>query len=421
MNQTRNRHVDTFKRNHIKVESKKLILETLTPLYDNKSKANTTLMELSERDYSRFKDNCINVSGISTTENFSSGAKITIYSDVTYGANVNKTKQKVASKWCNQINLQKTKRRFIMITAKKKECIEAFPNTYIFDTCMTDKKSLNPKTNSSKSGVVILMVAVLPSSNKTKNSNYIVDEAIVNKVRSCKSNIILGASYNHYGSFGECYAFGNRPNYGMVDDSSVTIFANKKSASKNPSKQINIDKNAKDVEDICANVVNNAVTLLSSVLPEIRYLLSPILDTGQKLQNKFKRSILKEVATTKSCFWNTMLYVDGNTQHMHTEKDCAYTLITVPKQSFSRKKILCNQPMFLFQASDKQQIMLPLDDSITFVYNATYLTHHQHYVPGVDQCNDKFINISSYGNEKLFNHLRKSLSRITINGAVASL
>ena len=127
MNQTRNRHVDTFKRNHIKVESKKLILETLTPLYDNKSKANTTLMELSERDYSRFKDNCINVSGISTTENFSSGAKITIYSDVTYGANVNKTKQKVASKWCNQINLHKTKMRFIMITAKKKECIEAFP------------------------------------------------------------------------------------------------------------------------------------------------------------------------------------------------------------------------------------------------------------------------------------------------------
>ena len=101
MNQTRNRHVDTFKRNHIKVESKKIILETLTPLYDNKYKAPTTLMELSERDYSRFKDNCINVSGISTTENLSSGAKITIYSDVTYGANLNKTKQKVASKWCN--------------------------------------------------------------------------------------------------------------------------------------------------------------------------------------------------------------------------------------------------------------------------------------------------------------------------------
>ena len=165
MNQTRNQHVDTFKRNHIKVESKKLILETFMLLYNNKPKANTTLMELSERDYSRFKDNCINVSGISATENFSSSAKITIYSDVTYSANVNKTKQKVASKWCNQINLHKTKRRFIMITANKKECIEVFPNTYIFDLCMTDKKSLNPKTNLSKSGVVILVVAVLPSSN----------------------------------------------------------------------------------------------------------------------------------------------------------------------------------------------------------------------------------------------------------------
>ena len=53
--------------------------------------------------------------------------------------------------------------------------------------------------------------------------------------------------------------------------------------------------------------------------------------------------------------------------------------------------------------------MLPLDDNISFVYNTTYLTHHQYYVTGVNHDNDKFINVSSYGNEKLFNHLRKSL------------
>ena len=78
------------------MESKKKLLETLLSLYDNKSKAPTTLMEFSERDFKCLKYNCINVSGLSITENVSSGAKITVYSDVTYGANVNKTKQKVA-------------------------------------------------------------------------------------------------------------------------------------------------------------------------------------------------------------------------------------------------------------------------------------------------------------------------------------
>lgn len=57
--------------------------------------------------------------------------------------------------------------------------------------------------------------------------------------------------------------------------------------------------------------------------------------------------------------------------------------------------------------------MLLLYDSIVFFYNATYLTHHQCYVPGEDQYNDNFIIVSSYGNEKLsINHLRKSLSQI---------
>ena len=32
------------------------------------------------------------------------------------------------------------------------------------------------------------------------------------------------ASYKHHGSSGECYAFGNKANYGLINNSSVSIF-----------------------------------------------------------------------------------------------------------------------------------------------------------------------------------------------------
>ena len=123
-----------------------------------------------------------------------------------------------------------------------------------------------------------------------------------------------------------------------MDNSSVSIFVNKKSTSKNPNKQITIDNHAKDLEDICASVICNSVTSLNNVLTEITHWLSPIIDTGNKLQETLGSNIKKEVATSKSGLWNTMLYLYGNTEHMHTEKDCVYTIITVLTQSFLRKK-----------------------------------------------------------------------------------
>ena len=157
-----------------------------------------------------------------------------------------------------------------MITDKNDECIDAFPHTYVFDICKTNRNCHHTtETRTLKSGVVVLILAVYTASNKEKKYDLQLDQGIITKVRSCKPNIILGASYNHYESHGECYAFGNRAHYRTVDNSSVSIFVNKKSTSKNPNKQITIDKHAKEVEDICASVIYNAVTSLSNVLTEI--------------------------------------------------------------------------------------------------------------------------------------------------------
>ena len=52
------------------------------------------------------------------------------------------------------------------------------------------------------------------------------DDSIRDKAISCKPNIL--ATYDHHGSSGECYGFGNKPHYGMVENSSISTYVNKK-------------------------------------------------------------------------------------------------------------------------------------------------------------------------------------------------
>ena len=56
-------------------------------------------MELSQRDYNRMQNNCINVSGLSITKdtsiNATNGATMTRYNVVSYGRNINISKKKI--------------------------------------------------------------------------------------------------------------------------------------------------------------------------------------------------------------------------------------------------------------------------------------------------------------------------------------
>ena len=74
---------------------------------------------------------------------------------------------------------------------------------------------------------------------------------------------------------------------------------------------------------------------------------------------------------------------------------------------------LKNKPIFLFKLSMKQKIILPLSDNISFVYNGKFNTQCQAYDKGAQDDKQSFYSISSYGNEKIFNHLRKTFQRET--------
>ena len=159
----------------------------------------------------------------------------TLYTKVIYGNNINKTKRKVdieGCNWFNIVNLNKTKRQCILITANKNECEQIQPNTCTFDANVTDsidETKRKVQLSNKMSRIVVLMVGVLAKSHEMDQSDVYFDESVRKNVKQCKPNIMAATSYQHHGSSGECFAFGNKANYGLIVNSSVSTFTTKKS------------------------------------------------------------------------------------------------------------------------------------------------------------------------------------------------
>ena len=102
-----------------------------------------------------------------------------------------------------------------------------------------------------------------------------------------------------------------------------------------------------------------------------------------------------------------MLNVNGSTTQFHSEVDCTYTLMTVPQQTFNFKQNIENLPSFLFQFTTAHHAMIELIEDVSIVYNGRFLIHRQHFIKEAME-QEQFYNISCYGNNKLFNHLRKT-------------
>ena len=197
------------------------ITSTLSPLYEDMNKSPTTLFELSSQHYKRIKMNSIHVTGPSIMNNKETqGDKkyIALYTKVEYGENINRCSKRVnigENKWYQYINLTKTKQRFCVITARKEECLQAFPNTHIFGSSLSDKRGARYTQNVSLSGIVVLMISTLHLCDKNDRTVTEWDNDTLNVIKSCKPDLLR--TYNHHGSADSFYDFGNKPSYGMVD------------------------------------------------------------------------------------------------------------------------------------------------------------------------------------------------------------
>jgi hypothetical protein len=95
--------------------------------------------------------------------------------------------------------------------------------------------------------------------------------------------------------------------------------------------------------------------------------------------------------------------VDSATDIPHTERDMTPTVISVPKQDGHHEMGI----NFQFSFTKTKSLFIDMKPLTTFAYSALFVTHRQNHDHGKD-C----INISSYGNQRLFWNSRKSLIRL---------
>ena len=78
-------------------------------------------------------------------------------------------------------------------------------------------------------------------------------------------------------------------------------------------------------------------------------------------------NLLNELNTGEEGFWNAFLFVDGRTEKFHTEKYCAYTLITVPIQSVHNITSISERKKILFKLYEERHLFFPLNPTLSFI------------------------------------------------------
>ena len=87
------------------------------------------------------------------------------------------------------------------------------------------------------------------------------------------------------------------------------------------------------------------------------------------------------------------------------ELDCYLVLTKIfPKNSDTKYN-------FIFQLDSKHNIGLPMIDGVVFLFSGSVLTNRQSSTTLSQYKDSFFFKIASYGNKRLFTHIKKSLKR----------
>ena len=161
---------------------------------------------------------------------------------------------------------------------KKDELVASNKNLYIIPSTL-GKKSLYDNfsfnKNSSGSGYVIISYILLRK-DKSKSTNDWSNSSI-RHLKRCKTNICKGNG-THFGSSGYYASFGNRADYNIINDSSITTYVNTKS--KNINRQTDNDSFSSKFENMCSDELSIASKESGNRIPRINMLLCPSLNVA---------------------------------------------------------------------------------------------------------------------------------------------
>ena len=386
---------------------------SLASLFDEKCKNNSPhlLMELSVVEWRRMRENSILLSQ-KFKKNTNEYSHV-YFTEIQYGSNIIKRKKKSRGScggnmgWIN-IDVINMKKKYFAIVCHKNDVMDE--NNIIINGRMRNQNDKWLKEDCG-SGMLLLCFCAVNHEESNSLNKWGMEECKI--LTACKKNIITKKN-NHNMSLGEYFSFGNKGSFdNEINNSSVGQYKNKKY--KNDSRQHVTDWISKKMHEQISHQLEKAIATMLNILPTLRQHISPIVDTASKIQQEDGDVNLKKCPGYQSGCWQSQVCINACTRRFHTENDCTYTIITVPNQvNTSKSSDSIPQFDFLYMIKPKCYVGIDMKIGTTFLFSGYMLTHRQHCYPPPES-NDYFFNLASYGNKRLFNHLKTSLLRIMDN------
>ena len=163
----------------------------------------------------------------------------------------------------HRLNLNRTKRKIVLITMKKSECDKSPSNVHIINTCLQGINSIFIP-----SGIVILMMTMNGHVAHIEKAKLIQwSRLIIEICKYCKNNILDSKMVSHHESHGRIYAFGHQGVFKKVNNSTVGLYSIKKRY-KNDG-QLEVEKMAEQIEDMINVEIDIAKKTLSKIVKQV--------------------------------------------------------------------------------------------------------------------------------------------------------
>ena len=330
------------------------------------------------------------------------------YKCIKFGTNINNTSfntRKLKTfgdlyQWSKVMKMDNIKGGVIVFTTSYKDV-----ETYVMDGSLhlvdsTHRTATNDYVDNKHtlSGVILLGMITLQKQHKgiiSWNSGH-------NTLMGKHKATVITSDGKHHGSHGKYYSYGNKANFCQNDLSTIGQYASKPCAYKSHLKGLCI-------EELSQMEMQLSVKQLSIHLPILHKLLSPVVSIANEMQSDIGTINLKETTASDEGIWQTCMCINAQTIEFHTEMDCTYTLIHVPDQDVSENN---SEYHFMFQLSTLTNVSIHMKPGLSFMFSGQFLTHRQSSNNIEADTKGNFINFASYGNARLYRHIRNSFERV---------
>lgn len=319
----------------------------------------------------------------------------------------------------NVIDLSQVKRRFMTMTMPVSDFLSAHNSIHFH--------GVEPANSS---GMILLSIATYCDTLEDEQN---MDE-VVDLFRKSRYSIVVNGKDNyHHCTMGESYGVGLVAKY-IKDENGLSFgtYANKqKLQSKNDTSILN-------------TIMDRLIYLsLKKPLDIIPNLHKNIWILGRSMKNHLKETLQKNPQMCNfgeiRSYMSSQFNINSVTHIPHTELDQSSTIIYVPQQNSFHQKYY-----FEFVLNHFTSIQICLKPGTSIIYTSCLLVHRQisshmtkmsntirqkkiqnssaiipkrnaNHRNNIQLQESNFINISAYFNKRLFENIKKSLSRIQLN------